>query len=483
LPLAIAVSVLVVLAGVLLTKTLRSSSPQIDVAPPPDIALDKTGAAGRLAEAVRFRTISPNDPREFEPGALLGLHEFLRTSYPNVHRALIREVVNEYSLLYTWKGTDAGRKPILLMAHLDVVPVEPGTEGDWVQPPFSGRIDDGYVWGRGAIDDKSAVLGTLEAVEFLVGQGFRPSRTVYLAFGHDEESRGHEGAEKIAALLKSRGVALDYLLDEGLVIADGIIPGVTAPVAMIGTAEKGWLTLELTATDSGGHASMPPPHTAIGILATAIHRLEANPMPAAIKPPVTELFASVAPEMPFARRMVFANLWLFGPLVKNQLARSPATNAAIRTTTAVTIAKGGTQDNMLPKAATATVNFRILPGESTVGVTEYVRGVIGDPRVNIKPEKTEEPSPISSTDSESFRIVATTIRQIFPHALVAPALVVVRTDSAHYLAITEAAYRFRPLPLTPADLNRIHGTNERIVIDSYAAMIRFYVQLLRNSAS
>lgn len=482
-PLAIAVSVLVLLFAVLLFRALRPNSRQIEVAAPPDIALDTTAAAGRLAEAVRFRTISPDEPREFDPGALLGLHDFLRTSYPNVHRALIREVVNDHSLLYTWKGTDARQKPILLMAHLDVVPVEPGTEKDWIQPPFSGRIADGHIWGRGSIDDKSSVLGILEAVEFLVGQEFRPSRTVYLAFGHDEESRGHEGAEKIAALLKSRGVALDYLLDEGLVIADGLIPGVTAPVAMIGTAEKGWLTLELTAADTGGHASMPPRHTAIGILATAIHRLEANPMPAALRPPVTQLFACVAPEMSFVRRMVFANLWFFGPLVKHQLARSPATNAAIRTTTAVTVVKGGTRDNVLPKAATAIVNFRILPGQSTATVTEYVRGVIADPRVNIKPVKREEPSPVSATDSESFRTLATTIRQIFPKVLVAPGLVVARTDSAHFLAITLTAYRFRPLSLTPADLNRIHGTNERIAIDSYAALIKFYVQLLQNSAS
>ena len=482
-PLVAAVLVLLVLPGTLLVTTLRSDCRQIDVTQPPAIALDTIAAAGRLAEAVRFRTVSPDDPRELSPRALLGFRDFLAASYPSVHRALTREVVNKYSLLYTWRGTDTGRKPVLLMAHLDVVPVEPGTERDWTEPPFSGRIADGYIWGRGTIDDKSSVLGILEAVEFLVRRGFRPSRTVYLAFGHDEEARGHEGAEKIAALLKSRGVALEYLLDEGLVIADGLMPGLTTPVAMIGTAEKGWLTLELTATDAGGHSSMPPPHTAVGILATAIHRLEANPMPAAIEPPVTELFACVAQEMPFIPRMVLTNLWLFGPLVKHQLARSPATNAAIRTTTAVTIARGGTRDNVLPKSATAIVIFRILPGESTANVTEYSRRMIDDPRVTITSVKREEPTPVSGTDPASFRTLATTIRQIFPGVLVAPGLVIVRTDSAHFLIITDAAYRFRPLRLTPADLSRIHGTNERIAIDSYAALIAFYVQLLRNSAS
>lgn len=481
--LRVAVLLPVIFVGVLLVRTLRSNSREVDVAPPSAVVLDQAAAALRLAQAVRFRTISTDDPKEFNPDPILGLHDFLRTSYPKVHRALRRELVNNYSLLYAWEGTDAGRaKPILLMAHLDVVPVEPGTERDWVEPPFSGRIADGHIWGRGTIDDKSSVLGILEAVEVLLGQGFRPSRTVYIAFGHDEESRGHEGAEKIAALLKSRGVTLDYLLDEGLFIANGLIPGVAAPVAMIGTAEKGWLTLELAAAETGGHASMPPPHTAIGLLAGAIHRLETNPMPAAIKPPVSELFQSVAPEMPFVRRMVFANLWLFGPLVRRQLARSPATNAAIRTTSAVTIAKGGIRDNVLPKSASAVVNFRILPGESTASTIEYARRVIGDPRVDIKPLKREEPSPVSAKDSAGFRTIATTIRQIFPNAVVAPALVVARTDSAHFLAITDGAYRFRPLQLTAPDLNRIHGTNERLAIDSYGVLIKFYVQLLRNGA-
>ena len=463
-------------------NVLRSACPQPTVAPASPITVDKMAASRRLSDAVRQKTITPDDPRQMDGRAFLELHRLMIASYPNVHRTLQREVVSDHSLLYTWKGTQSGRKPILLIAHMDVVPVDPGMEEAWTHPPFAGDIADGYVWGRGTLDDKASVLGVLEAVELLIAEGFEPSRTVYLAFGHDEEPRGREGAAKIASLLRSRDVRFEYVLDEGLIIGDGIIPGVAAPVAMIGTAEKGWLTVELSAPGGGGHASMPPAHTAIGLLATAIHKLEANPPAAAIKEPTRELFACAAARMPFTRQVVFTNLWLFEPLVIRQLTASPATNAAIRTTIAVTIARAGTVDNVLPTSATAVVNSRIMPGEGTASVLEHVRHVVDDPRIGIRPLKREEPTGVSPTSSASFRTLAGTVRQIFPRAVVAPGLVIARTDSAHFLDLTEATYRFLPIVLTRDDLGRFHGTNERIAVDSYETLIKFYAQLLRNSS-
>ena len=480
--LGIIVAVIAVVLAVLLINTLRVTTPHTDVAEAPAIVVDQTSAARRLAEAVRFKTVSPALPGQIDATAFLGLQNFLRSSFPQVHRALNLEVVNDYSLLYSWPGTERARKPILLMAHLDVVPAEPAAERDWIEPPFSGRISDGHIWGRGSIDDKCAVLGILEAVEHLVRAGVRPTRTVYLAFGHDEESRGHDGAERIAALLKSRGITLDYVLDEGMVIGERLLPGVSAPVALVGTAEKGWLTLELSAGDTGGHASMPPPHTAIGLLASAIHRLEAHPMPATLKPPVTDLLVAVTHAMPFLQRLVFANLWLFAPLVTRRLGATPASSAIVRTTTAVTVIQGGTRDNVLPKVATALVNFRILPGDTAASVVDWVRAVIGDPRITITLVKQEDPSPVSSTESPSFHALATTIHQVFPDVLVAPALAVVRTDSSHFVGLSDAIYRFRPLRLSAEGLTRIHGVNERVAVDAYTRLIEFYVQLLRNSA-
>lgn len=273
---------LALLVIVLLLNTLRFTRERGSVPPAPSVALDRAAAADRLAEAIRFETVSRQDPGSRDRQAFRDFHAFLARRFPGVHRALEREVVNGESLLYTWPGTERRAKPILLVAHQDVVPVEPGTESRWSQPPFSGRIADGFVWGRGAMDQKVSVLGILEAVESLVAQGVEPARTVYLAFGHDEELGGTDGAAQIAALLKSRNVRLDYVLDEGLMIGEGLIPGVRPPIAMVGIAEKGRLTLELRATARGGHASMPPPQTAIGVLAAALAKLEANPMPATV---------------------------------------------------------------------------------------------------------------------------------------------------------------------------------------------------------
>lgn len=370
------------------------------------------------------------------------------------------------------------------MAHQDVVPVEPGTEGGWEQPPFEGRIAGGYIWGRGAMDDKSGVLGILEAVEMLVVQGFQPTRTVYLAFGHDEEVGGSEGAVKIAELLRSRNVELEYVLDEGLAITDGIVPDIARPVALIGIAEKGFVSLELSVEVEGGHSSMPPPQSAIGILSTAINRLEKNPMPASIEGVEREMFNYLGPEMPFGKRMAIANLWLFKPMVQRTLSASPSTNASIRTTTAATIIEAGLKENVLPSKARAVLNFRILPGDRIEGVAAHVRETINDPRVQINRFGTtfNEPSAISSANSMGFQLIQRTIRGLLPEAVVAPALMLGATDSRHYAKLTNNIYRFSPQRLRPDDVRRFHGTNERISVADYARCVRFYYYLIKDSA-
>ncbi|HEX8145308.1 MAG TPA: M20 family peptidase [Pyrinomonadaceae bacterium] len=474
---------LAVLVSVLLVKTFRFTSKQVEVESVEAPAIDKEGVAGRLAQSLRFQTVSSQDGNQFRGEEFLGLHKFLEQSFPRVHSTLSREVVGDYSLLYTWKGSEGG-KPILLMSHQDVVPVEPGTESNWAQPPFEGRIGDGYIWGRGALDDKVGVLGILEAVELLLGEGFQPKRTIYLAFGHDEEAGGRNGAGKIAALLQGRGVNLDYILDEGSAITDGIIPGVSKPVALIGIAEKGILSVELIVESEGGHSSTPPPQTAIGILSRAVSRLEENQMPTSLNGVAGQMFQYVGPEMSFGRRMAFANLWLFRPLVERLLAASPPTNAATRTTTAATIIEGGVKENVLPSKARAIVNFRILPGDSVESVLGHVSRTINDARVKVGRygENANEPSAVSNTDSPGYRALQQTIRQLFQGAVVAPSQVIGATDSRHYAGLSSSIYRFVPMTVGPEDLKRIHGTNERISVESYAQCIRFYRQLIVNSA-
>ncbi|MEE8514121.1 MAG: M20/M25/M40 family metallo-hydrolase, partial [Gammaproteobacteria bacterium] len=294
------VTVAILLAVVTVRTILVNPPPQPDIAPVKDIIIDKGAAAKRLARAVQFRTISHGPDAPVAAAAFRGLHDFIRGTFVNVHKHLKRETVNELSLLYTWEGTDPSLKPILLLAHMDVVPVEPGTEKSWTHSAFDGAVSDGFVWGRGTMDMKASMMGILEAVEYLLAKSFAPKRTVYLAFGHDEEIGGYEGAAKIAALLQARRVRFAFTLDEGLVVTHGLLPGVEKPVALIGIAEKGIVTLKLSAHGPGGHGSMPPPYSAIARLGRALARLEDQPMPVALRAPVARMFDHVMAEMPLS---------------------------------------------------------------------------------------------------------------------------------------------------------------------------------------
>ena len=406
---------IVLLLLALAINTLRHGSRQIEVAPAPTLALDENAAAQRLAAAVRLRTISFDGRDAASAGEFRKLHALLEKSFPRAHAVLKREVVNELSLLYTWPGSDPAAKPIMLMAHQDVVPIAPGTERDWQADPFAGEIRDGFVWGRGAWDDKANLFAIFEAIETLAASGFRPRQTLYIASGHDEEVGGEQGARAIAALLQSRGVRLDFVVDEGLLITEGILKGLDRPAALIGIAEKGYLTLALAAKARPGHSSMPPPETAIGMLSAALARLEDRQMPAAIRGVAAEMFDTIAPEMGGSNRVLLSNLWLFGPVVKSQLEKGASTNAMLRTTTALTVVQGGNKENVLPGRAEALVNFRILPGDTGDGVTRTSRRPSPTRRSRSRAARhANEPTPISPSAAPSYRLINRTIRELFP---------------------------------------------------------------------
>jgi carboxypeptidase PM20D1 len=368
------------------------------------------------------------------------------------------------------------------MAHMDVVPVDPATEKSWTHGPFSGQVTDGYIWGRGTMDDKASVLGILEAAEQLLAEGFKPQRTVFLAFGHDEEIGGNNGAAKIAEDLRRRGVELEFVLDEGMNILNRIVPGISSPVALIGIAEKGYLSLRLSVERPGGHSSIPPADTAIGMVSRALQRLETKPFPSRLSGPTLEMFEYLGPEMPWANKLALANLWLLDPLVRKQLTKSPLTNAAIRTTLAPTLFNAGVKENVLPSTAAAVVNLRLLPGDSIASAVARVQRVIDEPRIKITPLAVQmEASPISDIGSPSFTLIQRTIRQTAPTALVAPALLVAATDSRHYAGLTKNIFRFLPIALGPEDTKRYHGIDERISVDDYERCVRFYAQVIRNS--
>ncbi len=433
-------------------------------------------AIERLRHAIRHPTISGRRL------PLQALHAELARDFPRVHAAFDREVVGTGALLFTEKGQELGGA-LVLAAHQDVVPVEPGTEADWEVPPFSGEVQAGYIWGRGAVDDKGSMVAILEALEGLLAQGFEPQRPIVLAFGHDEEVDGFEGAGALAQLLRNRSATPWMVLDEGGAVTHGTIPGVRPPVALVGIAEKGYVSVALSAAGQGGHSSMPPEQTAVGIVADAVRKLEAAPMPARLAGATRNMIDTLSPHMGFGSRLVLANLWAFEGLATLALAAQPTANATVRTTTAVTMIEGGTKDNVLPARARAVVNYRILPGDTVDEVLDHVHEVVDDGRVTVEPVRPgRDPSPESSVDSDAYAVLSTTIRQVFPGALVAPYLVVGGTDARYYRSLCESTYRFVPIAFADGDRERIHGSNERVSVEGYRKMVRFYGTLIVNAA-
>jgi len=470
-------------------NTARKGSRQLAVDPLAPIKVDEAGAAARLAEAVRLKTISSREDGALNADQFKAFHALLQTKFPRTHAALKREVVNELSLLYTWEGADPKAKPIMLLAHQDVVPIAPGTEGDWQAPAFSGEVKDGFVWGRGSWDDKGNLLSQLEAVEMLVASGYKPPRTIYLAYGADEEVGGFRGAAKISALLQSRGVQLDFVIDEGLLVLDGVMPGIAKPTALIGVAEKGYMSVVLKMSATPGHSSMPPKKgtSAIAMMSAALNRLEDEQLPAGIRGVAAEMFDTLAPEMGGFSRVALSNLWLFGPVVQKQLEGASSTNAMLRTTTALTIINAGNKENVLPGRAEATVNFRILPGDTKEGVLEHMRSKVAKATPSEQFELFALPgavdaSKVAPTDSAQYKTLNRTVREVFPDALVAPGLMVAGTDSIHYGPISDHIFKFSPVRANSDDLKRFHGTNERLSVTNYADAIRFYHRLITQMA-
>ncbi len=475
-------ALLLLLAAAVTVNTLRQGSRQLDVPPAPPLAVDEKSVADKLAGAVRFQTIASREDPEAGAAEFRKLHAFLEQRFPRVHATLKRELVGGYSLLYTWPGSDPQAKPVMFLAHQDVVPVSPGTEDKWQVPPFSGQVQDGYVWGRGAWDDKGNLIAQLEAVEMLLAAGFTPRQTVYLGFGHDEEVAGARGAVQMVKLLQERKVRLDFVLDEGLLITDGIMPGLSKPAALIGIAEKGYLSVVMKVPATPGHSSMPPPkgNSAIGMMSAALRRLDDEQLPAALRGVGREMFETIAPEMSGFQRVALSNLWLFGPVVQAQLEKGASTNAMLRTTTALTVVSAGNAENVIPGQAQATVNFRLLPGDSIAGVMDHVKSKAGDRFELIALPGAAEPSPVSPTASQSYQLLNRTVRSLYPGVVVSPGLMIAATDSRHFTPVSDHIYRFSPVRARPEDLSRFHGTNERIATANLAELVRFYHQLLRN---
>ncbi|MEV0250681.1 M20/M25/M40 family metallo-hydrolase [Nocardia sp. NPDC050712] len=446
--------------------------------------------AERLAVALRCVTISGDagepvnnagisaEPADAE---FAKLAEHLEHSFPRVHAELDLETLGR-SRLYRWPGTDPDQVAALLLAHQDVVPVDDADR--WTHPPFAGVVDPEFIWGRGAIDDKSRVLAILEAVEAALAAGVRPKRTIYLAFGHDEEVFGDRGAVLMAQRLRERGVHADLLLDEGGVITQGVADGVDVPVATIMVGEKGYATVRLSVREVGGHSSMPGRQTAVGRLARAVARLQDSPMPTRLIPVIADMLNRLRHTMAEPRRSLLklAGNGVVAPLITRIMAATPTTEALVRTTTAPTVFHGGVKANVLPQRAEALVNFRILPGDSVESVLEHCRKVVRDKGIEIEViGAASEPSPDPRV-GPAFDLIARTAQSVVPGIAVTTGLVPGATDSRHYDDLAATRCNFAPIVLTQADIASIHGTDERISRLNYARLIEFNRRLLTELA-
>lgn len=447
------------------------------------LILDETKAIENLSRSIQFQTISHPNYEKFDYEEFQRFLSWLEREYVQVFKNLEKKYLGK-TLLLKWQGEAADLNPILLTGHYDVVPVREDADLIWQESPFSGKIDGNYVWGRGALDDKSGVIAILEAVHYLLKNNFSPRRTVYLSFGHDEEIGGRRGAGKVTEFLLKEGVELEWTLDEGSFLLKDIIPGINKPVAVINVAEKGSLTIQVIGKAKGGHSSMPSSKSSVGYLSEALLKLENNPIPGKLEGISLGLFDEVSKQMPFQYKILFANLWLFEPLINNFLSDSPAMNAVIRTTTAPTMLSASNRLNVLASEAVGMVNFRLHPRDNPEKIINFVKDLIGNENIEVKKVSSGTlASSVSDWETEGYRAISNSVREVYGDIIVAPGLMVGGSDSKHYAKAAKNSYRFNPFPLSANELSGLHGIDERIKKDDFLNGIRSYIKIIQSGAN
>ena len=432
---------------------------------------DISQAARHLSQALRFATVSHQDPGSMDPAAFSAFEDFLRDAYPQVHASLEKTMINGHALVFHWPGRDAARR-VLLTAHYDVVPAD--SDG-WPHPPFSGQIEDGKVYGRGSFDDKSSLIAMLEAATALLAEGFVPPCGVYFAFGFDEEVGGAQGARQIAAYFESQGLSFDFVLDEGGAVADGAMMGIDRPVAVIGVAEKGNTSFSLSFEGEGGHSSTPPDSTAVSAMAKFISAAAARPEKPRLTETVIAMLKAIAPHRSGLSRFAMSHPRLFAPLIIKTLMKNRQTAAMLRTTVAFTQASGGTAHNVLPASARCTANIRILQGDSSSAVLERFRRLgipfRRKPSCGMSPPRPPTRIPRHAAPEglrgRGFPMPSSPL----PHDR--------GTDCRHYDKVARDAYRFLPARVSERELSLMHGRGEYLSLENLERMLAFYTLFLR----
>ena len=435
-----------------------------------------------LAQAVRFKTVSEQDRSKIDYSQFDQFHHFLRQTYPLVFSQLSVERINNYSLLIQWRGSNPDKQAILFAAHMDVVPVEPGTEADWEYPAFDGVVADGKIYGRGTLDNKQGVIGWLEAAEQLLAQGFQPQRNLVFAFGHDEEISGYNGAAFIAKRMQELGLHFEWMIDEGGLIVNDYPMVKDRPVAIINVGEKRYFTITLIATGEGGHSSSPPEVSTIGRLSAALAKIEQTPFPSRIEGPVAAMLEGIAPYAEQPMKTVFNNLWLTGGFVGHQMSKDRNTVGFVRTTTALTMINAGVKENVIPQRAEAKINFRILPGDTPQTVVKAIRHIIDDKNIEIRSEESLPAAPIADYVGSGFKVMRGATQMIYPDAVVVPSLLFAATDSRHYIGLVDNTYRYYGVIMQPSQTKSIHGTNEFVSVDSFDKSIEIAKEIIRRGS-
>ena len=452
--------------------------PRDEKAPEPEqTGIDYDKAAEHLARMVRVKTVSSREKASVDEEEFERFRALLCELSPLVTQTCPRERIGPSGILYHWKGKSA-EAPTVLMAHYDVVP--PGDLSAWQRDPFCGETDEnGVLWGRGTLDTKVTFNGVLSAAENLISQGFVPENDIYFAFSGGEEVNG-KGAIHIVDYFKSHHIEPELVLDEGGAVVDNVFPGVTKPCGMIGIAEKGMINVEYSVASSGGHASAPAPHTPVGQLSAACCKIENHPFKAHFSKPVLEMFDTLGRHSGFVYRMIFANLWCFGPVLDSICKKSGGElNALLRTTVAFTQMDASKAPNVIPPSASMVSNLRLNPEDSVASAMDYLTRTVGDDAVKLKVLTSFEPSPISRTDCAGWERVRSAVADTWQGCLVSPYLMVQCSDSRHYRDLSDRVYRFSAMDLTVEERHTIHGNDEHIRLDTAGRAVEFFMRVMK----
>ena len=439
------------------------------------ISFDQDAAITALQKLVQCKTISYNDPAMEDDGEFSKMIALLPELYPQVFATCSLQKLPDRALLFRWPGKKQDA-PAVMMAHYDVVPVN---EESWDKPPFAGIIEDGVLWGRGTLDTKVTFNGVLSGAEHLIKEGFQPENDIYFAFSGGEEVNG-KGAVNIVNYFADNHIQPALVVDEGGAVVENVFPGVKAPCGLIGIAEKGMMNVQYTVRSGGGHASAPPVKTPLTTLASACRNIVDNPFKMHLTKPAAEMFDTLGRHSGFGLKLVFANLWLFKPVLDLICKKGGGEmNALVRTTTAFTMAEGSNARNVIPAEAKLISNMRLNPADSVASATEYLKKTVGDDSVEITVLESFEPSPISETDCESWDKVAAAVAETWRGCIVSPYLMVQCSDSRHYRDLSRHVYRFSAMDLTAEERKTIHGNNERIRLECAARAVEFYIRLMK----